>query len=182
MLIGLIGKARSGKSTVAAYWAEKHGAVILSFALPLKILVYWALLRNPPPGADNPDWEELLWTHRTPFTRWLLQFIGTDIIRHLDKDFFVDSLIDEYRHDLNSRLSVVTDVRFLNEATAIKNNGGIIVRVVREGHGDLIEAGATHISETELDSYQADFIISASEGVENLKLKADEVFNAICCA
>jgi hypothetical protein len=62
--------------------------------------------------------------------RWVLQYWGTDVCRnHFHNDIWVASV--EHRL-LNSKEDIViTDCRFSNEVAAIKNAGGIAIRVQR---------------------------------------------------
>lgn len=85
---------------------------------------------------------------RTGFmtNREVLQIMGTDIFRAIYPNVWTDSL---FRQDWSQYDYVlVPDVRFPNEALAIEQNGGILIRIEREtGLQD------THISETALDEY-----------------------------
>jgi hypothetical protein len=59
---------------------------------------------------------------------------------------------------------VITDVRFPNEADAIKSLGGQIWRVKRLG----VEAVNEHISETAMDGYKVDQIFVNNGSVDDL--------------
>jgi len=86
--------------------------------------------------------------------REFLQKLGTDAARtKLHLNCWVNSLFCNYTVD---KKWIISDCRFLNEAKAIKNNGGIIIRINRN---DQILKDR-HISETELDNYQFDYIIN----------------------
>lgn len=78
--------------------------------------------------------------------REVLQIMGTDIFRKLYPNVWTDSL---FRQDWsNYDYVLVPDVRFPNEALAIEQNDGILIRIEREtGLQD------SHISETALDGY-----------------------------
>ena len=99
--------------------------------------------------------------------RLLLQTIGTDIVRTINPDIWVNSLFKDYDNIINrikakmrrkgfSILSglvfpnwIITDVRFSNEVKAIKEKEGIIIRINRES-----DYNSTHFSETALDTYE----------------------------
>ena len=62
---------------------------------------------------------------------------------------------------------IITDVRFPNEAKAIKDKGGILIRIERPG----IEShcGKQHLSETSLDAYDKfDYVIENDGTVQDL--------------
>lgn len=70
------------------------------------------------------------------------------------------------------RLTVVDDVRFLNEAEAVRRHGGIMVRVVRPG----FDADAQHRSEGGLDAYEGfDHVIYNDGSLEELRHTVDDV-------
>jgi len=181
-IIGVSGKGRSGKTTVARYLQEVYGYEETSFAVPLKEACLRALLKNPPPFMSEigeADWRRLIYHDRTPFTRWLLQFVGTEIVRdEIDREYWVNAWTwDSTRK--KTKL-VVPDVRFVNEVQAIRRLGGEIWRVVRTNGdpGGVIEAGATHRSETEMDEIKPDHVIEAPSGIENLHRLVDERMKA----
>lgn len=60
--------------------------------------------------------------------RELLQYFGTEYVRSLYPDFWVRETMANIFED-----SVLADVRFANEAEAIRNRGGVVVRIVRDG-------------------------------------------------
>lgn len=61
---------------------------------------------------------------------------------------------------------IITDVRFKNEVEAIKNKEGIVIRVNRNNSG-----AGNHISETELDDYSFEYIIENNGTLEDLFYK-----------
>ena len=92
--------------------------------------------------------------------RLLLQTIGTDIVRTINPDIWVNKLMNDYISyaDAISGTSeikklypnwCITDVRFPNEVKAIKEKEGIIIRINRES-----DYNSTHFSETALDNYE----------------------------
>lgn len=64
---------------------------------------------------------------------------------------------------------LISDVRFKSEAKGIKDLEGIIVRVNREGAG-----AGNHISEIDLDDYPFDYVINNDGNMEDLLLKVKE--------
>lgn len=146
MIIGITGFIGSGKDTVANYLVAKHGFVRDSFAGTLKDAVArvfgWdrELLEGLTPEARewreqvDPWWaERLRMPHLTP--RHVLQQWGTEVCRAgFHDDIWIASLENRLRKTMDD--IVISDVRFPNEITAIRNLGGVCVWVKR---GELPE-------------------------------------------
>lgn len=168
-ILGLSGWARNGKDTVADHLISKYGYERISFAAPMKEALYRL---NPKITIDNVvstpirigvdvyGWDDLK-THG-PEVRELLQRFGTEVGRELwGEDFWVNAAIDTIED--GSRV-VVSDVRYPNEADAIKKLGGEVWRIVRPGFG----AANGHASEHALNDYKFDHILDNNSGVELL--------------
>ena len=59
---------------------------------------------------------------------------------------------------------IITDCRFPNEFRAIKDNGGVVIRIER----DCIKPVNAHPSEIALDDFQFDFVIENNGSLEDL--------------
>ena len=99
---------------------------------------------------------------RHPSYRELLQWFGTSIREKICDDFWVQAL---FGNEDGSNI-IITDVRFENEVTAIKDREGIVIRINREGSG-----AGNHISETALDNYKFDYILENDGTLEDLFYK-----------
>jgi hypothetical protein len=161
MLIGLNGKKQAGKDTVYARIRHLLGAGSLtgatveraSFADKLYESAAEALgstvatLQNV---KSDPRWTvAILAPNGRPVSeqtvRQYLQRYGTEAHRDVfGANFWVDAV--DLSHD--RKIVVVTDVRFENEAQAVADAGGVVVRVV--GPPDVEEAGDGHASEAPL--------------------------------
>lgn len=117
---------------------------------------------------------------RAMTVREFLQKLGTDAIRNnLHENTWVNALMADYRVedsalrfdnvriDIPKSYWVITDTRFQNEADAIKERGGVVVRIDRPGVGPVNK----HKSETDLDNYQFDYRISNDGDLNDLKFK-----------
>ena len=105
----------------------------------------------------------------TMTNRQFLQKIGTDCFRNnLHPNTWVNALFSEYKpaklSEYNPSNWIINDVRFPNEAEAIKERGGLLIKINRNtGYND------THESETTLDNYQDwDFVIDNNSSKEEL--------------
>lgn len=147
MLIGLCGKARSGKDTIADYLVNEYGFQKKTFAAPLKALVK-DLFDFDDDQINGGRKEEIDGRYGvTP--RHLLQKVGTDWFRSVYDRVWVDKLLRGLDSSVNT---VVSDVRFLNEVKAINRAGGCTIRVVRENHAGASGGIKGHKSESEIDS------------------------------
>jgi hypothetical protein len=186
MIIGLTGKKGSGKDSVASALIEDHGFVRVAFADPLKQSVS-ALL-----GIDRDTIEELKNNeyarvivmdaggfdreqrlHGSQSFREFLQRFGTEAHRDVFGDEF---WLDAARQRIISLgkdgydLIVLTDVRFENEATLVRQLGGKIVEVHRPG----INHPDNHPSE---QTPVADMILFNSGTLADLRVEASNLYN-----
>jgi hypothetical protein len=98
-------------------------------------------------------WEEMpTETKKTGYMthREFLEYFGTKIVRRVRSDAWVYATINKILNE-DSQLAIVPDVRFPNEVKAIKNNGGIVVRLTR----NLFDSDSE--SESSLDSSKFDW-------------------------
>lgn len=184
MLLGISGKMRSGKDTFAQRLITEHGFVRLAFADALKKL---ALDINPiitegglgfirlEDVVESMGWED---AKSVPEVRRILQEVGTGV-RDLNEDFWVNVVECQIMDLMADGLHVVvTDTRFVNEATMIKANNGHIVRIVRPNAENVNYAN--HISETSLDEWfelNEHFKVNNSSTLDALHIQADSVVN-----
>ena len=150
MIIGIAGFQGAGKDTVADYLQNIYGFKRDSFAATLKDAVAavfgWDRELLEGRTTESRIWREQVdpwWSTRlnmpdlTP--RLVLQKWGTEVARRSWHD-------DTWIASLENKLSkahndiVITDVRFPNEIQAVRNAGGIVIRVVRGPEPDWYES------------------------------------------
>lgn len=169
-IICISGQARSGKDTTAIFMKHLledihgyevliiHNADLLKFMC--KTLFKW----------DGKKDE---------VGRSLLQYVGTNVVRKKDPDFWVRFIIktlelfpDEWDYVL------VPDVRFPNEITMFKEAGYEVrhIHITRSCDNGLTEEQKNHLSETALDGVEPDITI-ANEG--DLSTLADTITNVV---
>ena len=156
MIIGVCGFIGSGKDTIADYLVNFHEFRRESFANTLKDAVSsvfgWDRTMLEGRTKEAREWREQVdpwWAQRlampTLTPRWVLQYWGTEVCRKtFHDDIWIASLENKLRQSKDN--VVVSDVRFPNEITAIKNLGGKIVWVQRgalpEWYEHAVEANA----------------------------------------
>ena len=140
MIVGIIGLIASGKSTIANILVEDYGFIKVSFADTLKDAVAaifgWPRQLLQGDTEESRQWREQVddyWSNVMghPVTpRWVLQHIGTDVMRnHFHKNIWVHSLMKKLT-DPNKNY-VISDVRFCNEVDVILAQHGEIWEVQR---------------------------------------------------
>jgi len=109
---------------------------------------------------------DVYWTARE-----IMQNYGA-FFRTIDNEFWVKNLF-KVIEDKEYTNVIITDVRYINEADYIIDNGGYVIRVERENK-DTVH-NETHPSEVELDDYkQFDFTVVNNWTLDHLKLAASE--------
>ena len=181
MFIGLLGYARSGKDTVADYLVETHGFTKIAFADVMRE----ALVRLDPWITVNElqhvslsqalrflTWEEL--KEQSPDVRPLLQRFGTEMGRKtFGEDFWVNLAIN--RAEAAGTKVVFSDVRFLNEASAIAKQFGDLWKITRPGVGPAND----HVSETEALSFSGIHYELVNDGtIDQLHRAVDSTLEA----
>lgn len=126
MLIGIAGKAGSGKDTVGNYLQSHYGFAPVAFARPIREML--SAIGIPEPAREDkekimPDWG---FSYRRA-----AQMLGTEWGRALSPTFWSDMMERSLETDARLGLStVITDVRFENEAEMIRRRGGHIVHLL----------------------------------------------------
>ena len=169
-LIGLVGKAGSGKDTLADEIAA-DGWEKVAFADSLKRMCidYLGLSHDDAYTQEgkmrmNPHWGM---TNRT-----ILQKVGTDAMRNgFDKDVWVKILQIRIRRMLDEgRKVVITDCRFDNEAQMVEDMGGLVVEVVRDSQSrDLSSVEQQHASEEPVSRRYVAFTVDNNGEVSRLR-------------
>lgn len=89
------------------------------------------------------NWQTAYKTEFTP--RILLQMIGTDLLRNkLLQNIWINALFADYIPLDDAPNWIITDVRFKNELEAIRERGGITIRVNRYCYDSAEDFLATH--------------------------------------
>lgn len=170
IIIGLLGKKRSGKSTCAKYIKENFAFENFAFATGVKIESMKRYSLRKSQMEVYKDTIDHRWG-KTP--RDIFKEIGMDYRKH-DPDYWIKYLQNRIARKLTSNCHakfVISDVRFQNEADFIQKHGGYLIRVVRP---DLV-SDDNHISEIEGDSIEVDIEIHNDSTIQNLVQVLDNI-------
>ena len=140
---------------------------------------------NLGPEWDCNPWGKTGTMHKQPLSvREFLQRVGTDALRDgLHTNTWVNALMADYQPldfdplteaEINPNW-IITDTRFINEAQAIKEAGGIVIRIDRPG----VKPINNHPSEIELDNWNFDYKIANVSDVLSLSLAVISVLKKI---
>ena len=192
MIIGINGYSGSGKDTIGTIIQElgpNQNWEIKKFAGKLKQIAEMltgidiSMFEDQDFKKTNlPDeWR----VHGMPMTyREFLQKLGTDAMREgLHDDVWVNALMADYKPELRIETDhphseflttkypnwIITDVRFPNEARAIKKKEGMIIRVERPG----VKPINNHPSEIGLDHWKFDYKIGNASDLIALKASVE---------
>ena len=167
-LIGIAGRARSGKDTVANFIVAAIGGYRYSFADPIRATLaplgvdmsdpYWQARKEEPIPALGVSPRRMM---QTLGTEWGRQLINPDLW-----------LIMAHQRLLQSGPGmVISDVRFDNEAAWIRKHGGRIIHVIRPD----TKAVEAHASEDGIEMQDTDARLFNSGTLEELQLSVREL-------
>jgi hypothetical protein len=157
-IIAFAGRKQSGKTTCSEFIAKYcngsiepfNGAKIYNFADPLKQNICMDVLGlsyNQCYGSDHNknEFVDCYWEDGKQMTaREVMQFIGTDIFRKMKHNVWSSATINKIKKE-QPKLGIIADCRFPNEVEAVKNAGGLVIKLTRNPFN------SNHASETALD-------------------------------
>lgn len=155
-IIAFAGRKQSGKTTCSEFVAQEYiakmygqKAKIYNFADPLKqdiCINILGLSRDQCYGSDDHKntLTECYWDNKRLSAREVMQFVGTNIFRQMKQNVWASATINKIRND-DPPIAIIADCRFPNEVEAIKNAGGLVIKLTRNPFN------SDHESETALD-------------------------------
>ena len=208
-LIAINGTIGSGKDTFSQIFIENDFHRV-SFAETLKdavsVIFGWdreMLEGNTTKSREIREESDEYWSAKLgrPISpRWVLQNIGTDVLRkHFHDNIWVFSLEKRIR-DIDHDKIIITDCRFPNEIKMVRENNGTIIevqRVLPDWYWDahkynlLVESGETLLIPPELmhtvhsSEYgwvginRPDFVVENTSTIEHLHSQAYDILNKI---
>lgn len=169
-LIGIHGRARSGKDTLCQFLISYHGGYRYGLADPLKAM----LLAGFGIDMSDPYWEtrkEEVIPALGKSPRQLLQTLGTEWGRTCVRDdvwliLAQDALVRE------GPGMIIPDIRFQNEADWIRKLGGRLIHISRKSAAPV----ASHSSEAGVDVQGGDIVLTNDGTLEDLQQTVRDLF------
>jgi hypothetical protein len=170
-VVVISGAAEHGKTAVANILkdileADNKKCLIISFANYLKYIckTYY--------GWDGKKDEN---------GRHILQYVGTDVVRKKNPNFWVKTVIDFIKvFEDDYDYFIIDDCRFKNEVNCFKDNGiqSLSIKVFRNNYKNhLTEEQRMHPSERDMDDYKFDYYIESESGIDNLSVEVRKMYN-----
>lgn len=159
-IIGLAGRARSGKDTVATFFAKTHR--VARFAQPIKdavkALYGWSDIEIEEGIKDvvDPKWGV------SP--RSAMVQVANSTRLFVANDFFVTRLFDSW----DGGAIVIPDVRYKHEVDAIHARGGITIKITREGIHK-------HDIEFTVDDLETTYQVMNNDSLDGLRRQIDSL-------
>jgi hypothetical protein len=175
ILIGLHGLARTGKDTAANYLASQYAFMAYAFAAPLKTALQ--LMFNLTEEQLNGALKEVPLANIGKSPRELMQLLGTEWGRHLVHNdlwlLLARQQLDDALEFNNEWLQgfVINDVRFENEATWIRNQGGTVLHLLRPDAAPV----NPHVSEAGVAIHDNDFVVHNDADLPHLYAQLDHL-------
>lgn len=153
-------EARVGKDTAVNYLKEKYGGIRYSFAEALYNILHYAQEVCGFPQVKD---------------RTFLQWVGTDWARAQDRDVWVNIIRRKITETDQNTSIYISDLRFDNEATMLREMGFTLVYITRTIH-DIEGGSKQHSSETALNDIKWWDIHIENEGsLEEFYKKLDQL-------
>lgn len=179
-IIGITGNAGAGKDTLALLLCTANSLIdvhtsIRSFADPLKEYVMAKFdLGHSDVYTQEGKSKVIEWLGVT--VREVLQREGTELTRDpWGQDFWILHMQNKIKKLADNAVVIIPDVRFEDEAKFVKDAGGVLIQIQRQG----LEVDTGHRSEQGIGSVVPDFVVHNNGSISDLGEEADRVAGRI---
>jgi len=172
-IIGITGRARTGKDTLAKILMERYGYERLAFADPIREFVAHLVGALPKDLMDSKAKEKPLLHLGGKTPREMMQTLGTEWGRNtVHPNVWVECLADEIGFlNWEEDNVVIPDVRFDNEAKMLRSLGGKIIHITRDAAAPV----NPHVSEAGISPELIDLEIANNGSLDDLERHAQRV-------
>ena len=156
MIIGLVGRSRVGKDTVASFFEGTHQ--VRRLAQPVKdackVLYGWSVVEVESAAKEEVDQRWGI----TP--RFAMVHLTQAMRQCMGGNFFTKSFFDSW----DGSPIVIPDVRFEDDIQEIHKRGGVTIKITRQGAPD-------HLFECTIDSARTTYEVANDGTIEELRVK-----------
>lgn len=177
-LIGILGRSRSGKDTVANIITEMYPNyyTIRRFAQPIKNAL--SEIYNFSPEQLEDDLKEVIDERYNITPRKAMQEMTTYYLDKHGAGFFSDKLFTVFDNNLISETNsspgiIIPDVRYAHDIRQIHERGGIVLKITRP------TLTLRHVIENNIIDLNGDYEIINDRDIVLLKNKVIDTFNQI---
>jgi hypothetical protein len=171
-IIGLMGRSRVGKDTVANIITESHPSYkIVRLSMPLKLAacqLYGYTLEQLESSAKeeiDPRW------NKTP--RETIQSLTDYMMKYMGNNFFTKKLYHSYDENQFGKYIIIPDVRYEHDILEIQKRNGIIIKIERPNNV------YRHTFENHIDYLKGTYRIVNDGLLEDLKEKVNQTLESI---
>jgi hypothetical protein len=155
-IIAFAGRKQSGKTTCSEFVANivtgnlLGDVKIYNFADPLKqdiCINILGLTYDQCYGSDESKNElvNCFWDNKQLTAREVMQMVGTDMFRAMQTNVWSSATVRKIQQE-KPTVAIIADCRFPNEVDAIKEVGGLVIKLTRNPYN------SDHLSEMALDN------------------------------
>lgn len=189
-LIGVLGRSRSGKDTTAniimTLYPEQY--TLRRFAQPIKNALKEIYDFTPEQLED--DEKEVIDKRYNITPRQAMQEMTAHYLKKHGGAFFSERVFTAFDISVSASASdsasdsatvsapfgiIIPDVRYEHDINAIRNRGGIIIKVTRPS----LTINQQHTVEDNIQTFEGDFTIVNDGDIVHLKNKIESIFNQI---
>ena len=163
-IIGLLGRSRAGKDTIAEFICSQHPEyqiVRLSYSLKKAACCLYDYTMDQVESSSkevtDPRW------NKTP--RETIQSLTNYMMTYMGHDFFTKKLFNAYDKGKYSNYIIIPDIRYPHDITEIERRGGIVIKVERPNNP------VQHTFENHIDTLYGTTTILNDQGIDDLHLK-----------
>lgn len=177
-IIGFGCTAQVGKDTAAEYLEREYPGRVkrVAFADKLKKITMELFGLSEDQCYGSQEIKETVDPRYGMTPREIMQGVG-EKMRKVYPDIWVDTVFNVTIPPLIEQgfdCFIISDVRYPNEGDKIHKEGGVVVKVNRDGSG--VTVGASHSSETAMQDYQEfDFVLDNNDSFDEYYWKLQQL-------
>jgi hypothetical protein len=167
-IIGLLGRSRAGKDTIAEFICNQHPEyqiIRLSYSLKKASCCLYDYTMDQVESSSkeviDPRW------NKTP--RETIQSLTNYMMNYMGHDFFTKKLFQAYDQGKYSSYMIIPDIRYPHDIKEIEQRGGIVIKVERPNNP------VQHVFENHIDALCGTITLLNDQGMDHLHQKTKAI-------